>query len=83
MPRASISHTEARLTKHLLATAIAASLFVISGAHAMSRDEYKAEKERIEANYKASKAKCDALSGNAKDVCMKEAKGAETSPKLN
>ena len=35
------------------------------------------EKERIEAAYKADKAKCDAMKGNQKDVCMKEAKGKE------
>jgi hypothetical protein len=36
-----------------------------------------AEEERIEAAYKADKAKCDAMNGNAKDVCEKEAKGKE------
>src|SRR5438132_1012663 len=36
-----------------------------------------AEEDRIEAEYKADKAKCDAMSGNAKDVCVKEAKGKE------
>ena len=42
-----------------------------------ARDERKAEKERIEADYKSDKAKCDGMKGNAKDVCMKEAKGKE------
>jgi hypothetical protein len=36
-----------------------------------------AEEDRIEAEYKADKAKCDSMKGNAKDVCMKEAKGKE------
>src|SRR6185369_13657472 len=36
-----------------------------------------AEEDRIEADYKADKARCDALKGNAKDVCQKEAKGKE------
>jgi hypothetical protein len=36
-----------------------------------------AEEDRIEAQYKAEKAKCDSMSGNAKDVCVKEAKGKE------
>ena len=36
-----------------------------------------AEEERIEAEYKADKAKCDGMQGNAKDVCEKEAKGKE------
>src|SRR5689334_17763430 len=36
-----------------------------------------AEEDKIEAQYKADKAKCDGMSGNAKDVCEKEAKGKE------
>ncbi len=36
-----------------------------------------AEKERIEAAYKADKAQCEAMKDNAKDVCEKEAKGKE------
>ena len=39
--------------------------------------DYRADKEAIEAEYKAAKAKCKSMSGNAKDVCMKEAKGNE------
>ena len=36
-----------------------------------------AEEDKIEAEYKADKAKCDAMQGNAKDVCQKEARGQE------
>ena len=43
----------------------------------MSRDAYKAEKDKIEAQYKAEKDKCSGLSGNAKDICQAEAKGHE------
>ena len=43
----------------------------------MNRKVKDAEEDRIEAEYKADKAKCDAMSGNAKDVCVKEAKGKE------
>lgn len=49
-------------------------------AHAadnMSKDAYKAEKERISATYKADRARCDTLSSNAKDVCVEEAKGKQ------
>jgi hypothetical protein len=35
----------------------------------------KADDKRIEADYKAAKAKCDGMKGNAKDICMAEAKG--------
>jgi hypothetical protein len=41
------------------------------------RKTKNAEEERIEADYKAERAKCDSLQGNAKDVCQKEAKGKE------
>jgi len=36
-----------------------------------------AESKRIAAEYKESKARCKSMTGNAKDVCMKEAKGQE------
>lgn len=38
---------------------------------------YKAAKDSASATYKAARAKCDALSGNPKDVCIEEAKAAE------
>jgi len=44
---------------------------------ATDRKVKNADEERIEAEYKADKAKCDTMSGNAKDVCVKEAKGKE------
>jgi len=42
-----------------------------------SRKVKDAEEDRIEADYKAAKAKCDAMQGNQKDVCEKEAKAKE------
>ena len=44
---------------------------------AMSKEEASAEKARIEADYKAQRSACDSLSGNAKDICVEEAKGKE------
>ena len=41
----------------------------------MSREAYKAEKDRIEAEYKVAKEKCDKLTGNAEDICEVQAKG--------
>lgn len=38
---------------------------------------YKAAKSSATETYKIARAKCDALNGNAKDVCIKEAKAAE------
>jgi hypothetical protein len=48
-----------------------------SANRSVNRDEQKAEKEKIAADYKAAKAKCDGMQGNQKDVCQKEAKGQE------
>lgn len=59
-----------------LATVLVASLFA-SGSFALTNDEYKVEKDRIEAAYKSAKAHCDTLKGNAEDVCEKQAKGEE------
>ena len=49
------------------------------GAAAMpiTKAEYKTEKSSISAKLKSDKAACASLSGNAKDVCIEEAKGAE------
>jgi len=46
-------------------------------AQGMSKDEYKAGKEKIAAEYKSAKGGCDSLSANAKDVCMAEARGKQ------
>lgn len=42
------------------------------------RAREKARKEKADATYDVAKEKCDDLSGNAKDVCVKEAKAAHT-----
>jgi hypothetical protein len=66
------------MKKHLLMIAIASTCLVAGqAASAMTSDEYKVSKEKIEADYKVDKAKCDTLKDNAKDVCEKEAKGKE------
>ncbi len=42
---------------------------------------HDAVKDMAEQRYDAAKNKCDALSGNTKDVCMKDAKAAYTREK--
>ncbi|MEJ8811305.1 hypothetical protein WKW77_09520 [Variovorax ureilyticus] len=66
------------MKKHLLMIAIASTCFVAGQASAMTQDEYKVAKEKIEADYKVDKKQCDTLKDNAKDVCHKEAKGKES-----
>ncbi|MCV2360606.1 MULTISPECIES: hypothetical protein [Roseateles] len=63
----------------LKATLVLAALFCLPVAQAAlsSNADYKASKTRIDADYKAEKAACAAMSGNAKDVCHEEAKAHE------
>jgi hypothetical protein len=62
----------------LMTIAVAIALgFSGMGYAALSKEQRKAEQDRISNNYKAAKEKCDGLKGNAKDVCMAEAKGAQ------
>lgn len=68
------------LKTSLKLTSLAAALVMASaGVHAanMSAEDYSAAKKQISATYKSDKAACDALKGNAKDVCVEEAKGRE------
>ena len=63
-------------TKLIAIAALCAGSFLCT-AQAMTKDEYKAGKVKVEADYKTDKKACDAMKGNAKDVCIKEAKGKE------
>ena len=71
------------MKKHLLMLALASSCFVMTHASAMTKDEYKVAKQKIESDYKVAKAQCDTTKDNAKDVCMKEAKGTENVAKAD
>ena len=44
---------------------------------AVDRKARKAEEDRIEADYKAAKAKCSPMKGHEKEVCEADAKGKE------
>lgn len=61
-------------TSFILAAMLALPMAQAAG---LSKDEYKAGKDRISADHKADKAACDGLKDNAKDVCIEEAKGKE------
>src|SRR5258705_12260658 len=66
--------------RHPIVVAVAL-LFAAAGAQAagnMSRTDYGAAKDRISADYKAERASCDQLSGNAKDICVEQSKGKES-----
>lgn len=61
---------------------IAAALCCAAAAHAagpegtMSKEAYKAQKERIEAEYDATQARCKPLDRTARRVCNQQARGA-------
>ena len=59
----------------LLSVAVAAVFS--NAAVAMTKAEFKTEKEAITGAYKVSRDKCSGLTANAKDICMSEAKGVE------
>lgn len=65
--------------RHLKASLLVAALLALPLAQAatMTKADYNAEKARISAAYKTDKTACAALSANAKDVCLEEAKGKE------
>jgi len=66
------------MTRKLIAAALTAFGLASAGSalaqDRMTRDAYKAEKDRIQAQYKAAKEACNRLSGNAEDVCEAQAK---------
>lgn len=67
-------------TLHLLSgAAIAACMLLGTSAMAqpMSSTDFSAGETRIKSDYKVDKKACDALAGNAKDVCVAGAKGKE------
>jgi hypothetical protein len=68
-----------KTTKLLLVLFAAAGLGLSSGAGAqtMSKDAHDNAYKNAESQYKTDKAACDSMSGNAKDVCIEEAKGKE------
>ena len=57
--------------------AMSTGAFALNTPHAMSKTDYKAAKDQISTKFKDDKAACKAMTANAKDICMEEAKGRE------
>jgi hypothetical protein len=66
-----------RMKLTTLAVAVTLGLSVSAHAGLLSKDEIKRENLRISADFKSQKQACDTRSGNAKDICLAEAKGNE------
>ena len=57
--------------------ALALACIGSASAFAMSKEEYKTQKSRIEADYKTTQDKCKTFQANAKGICQAEAKNIE------
>jgi len=68
-----------KTTKLLLAMMAAAGLTFAGAAQSatMTKDQHDAAYKDASAQYTADKERCKSMRGNAKDVCMQEAKGKE------
>jgi hypothetical protein len=71
-----LMHHNIVLRSALLSAALLA-LPLAARAETLNKADYGAAKTRIGAQYKDDKAACDSLGGNAKDVCVEQAKGKE------
>lgn len=60
-----------------LSAALCFGMATTAGAAGMSKAEYEAAQDAISAKYKADKAACKSLAGNAEDICSEEAEGRE------
>jgi hypothetical protein len=67
---------KSNIFKTTLATALLLSL-PLAHAATMVKADYQAGKTRISDEYKAGKAACGNITGNAKDICVEEAKAKE------
>lgn len=63
------------MNRHLFAWAALAWLAACGSAAAMERAEYRAQRERIQADYEALEARCKPLRGNERDLCQVRAQG--------
>jgi hypothetical protein len=66
-------------SKLIMALLASAGLCLAGGSYAQNttKDQRDMAVKSAEAQYKQDKAACDNLSGNAKDICVEEAKGRE------
>jgi hypothetical protein len=63
------------LTYKLLALALISAFSAGAFAQTMSKADFKVQEEKIESDAKAAKAACASFSGQAKSVCVVDAKG--------
>ena len=72
-------------TSHLALIVLTAGITfsLVAQAQTLSKAEYQAEKDKISATYKTERAACNSDKGNAKEICVAQAKGKERVDKAN
>ena len=67
----------------LIATAAVAAIGIAPAAAQTNKDAHKTVMDKVKADYRVAKDKCDAMSGNAEDICEDEAKLARAKAELD
>jgi hypothetical protein len=65
------------------APGMAQTNFLKTASASMSKDDYTTAKKNADAQYKVDRNACSSLSGNAKDICVAEAKGKDNATKAD
>jgi hypothetical protein len=65
------------MIRQLMTVTLALAFSAPFVAHAQSDADLKNQEKQIEAQYRADQKKCTDLAGNAKDICVAQAKGSE------
>lgn len=71
------SRTKSHLIGCLVAFGLGAAGNAAADVGGMDKDDYKFAENQIAAQYKADRKACTRLKGNAKDICVAQAKGKE------
>jgi len=67
----------------LIATAVSAVAIAPASAAPVDKDAHRAAMDKAAADYRSAKTKCDAMKGNAEEVCEDEAKLAQARAELD
>src|SRR5262249_23203374 len=68
-------HDCMRIAPAIIAIAVATLGLLTTAAADMLKAEYKSEMHRIGGEFDTEKARCDGFGGNARDICLAEARG--------
>ena len=67
----------------LIATAVSAVAVAPASAAPVDKDAHRAAMDKAAADYRTAKTRCDAMKGNAEEVCEDEAKLAQARAELD